>query len=75
MVLNYYEFLAIGIKQGDLDARVIEDYYHGMLCRTCDKARMFIKLDRIDSKDDRLYENLIDLYKAWKPSRSFPDSE
>ncbi len=73
VMLNYYEFLAIGIKQRDLDARVMEDFYNFMLTGFSEKAREFIKFRQ--SSRPSLYENLVDLYRAWKPSTSFPEAE
>jgi hypothetical protein len=74
-VLNYYEFLAVGIKHRDLDATVMEDFYKGMFCSFCETAREYIRYEQTSFKDERLYENIVDLYKAWAQFRNFPDSD
>jgi len=68
--LNYYEFLAVGIKSGDLDVIVMKDFYRGILCNYCDKTYRFIK--QWNEENPKVFENLIELYKAWKPSKTFP---
>ena len=59
-MLNYYEFLAVGIKHHDLDAAVMEDFYKGMFCSFCRTAREYIKYRRDSLNEQRLYENLVD---------------
>lgn len=72
-LLNYYEFIATGLKYGDLDKRLIHDYFCSTLCLLCEKSREYILARRIKNKDPTLYENLVDLYRAWKPSDTFPE--
>jgi len=72
-LLNYYEFIAMGLKHGDLDSRLIHDYFHSSLCSFCEKSRGYISARRKHNEDDTLYENLIDVYRTWKPSGTFPE--
>ena len=69
-LLNYYEFIAVGIKNRDLDVLVMNNYCHGMVCKICEKAREYILCKQ--QKDPCLYENLVNLYRSWKPSDTFP---
>lgn len=69
-VLNYYEFLAIGIKKGDLDAAVMKDFYRGMLTGLAEHCHGLVSLYR--QENDRVYENLVDLYFAWTIATRFP---
>lgn len=75
VLLNYFEFIAISIKFDDMDGRVLYDYYHGVIFTFCEKSREYIIARRKYNNDPTLYENLIDLYRAWKPSDTFPASE
>lgn len=72
-LLNFYEFIATGIKHDDLDAHVLFDYYHNVICNFCEKTSNYIIARRKFNEDETLYENLIDLYIAWKPSDTFPE--
>ena len=70
-LLNYYEFISIGIKNHDFDVQVMHNYYHTTICKICEKSRLYIC--HRQSENPRLYKNLVNLYKAWKPSDTFPD--
>lgn len=69
-MLNYFEFLAIGMKMGDVDTKMIKDFFHVIICEYCEKTKMFIK--KCNDTESLEYENLIELYRAWKPSDTFP---
>ena len=69
-LLNYYEFIAVGIRNRDLDVLVMHNYCHSMLCKICEKTCEYILRKQQDNP--HLYENLVNLYKAWKPADCFP---
>ena len=72
-LLNYYEFLAVGVRSRDLDAEVLHQFYCTIVCTLCERFREIVK--HLQHENPRLLINLIDLYKAWKPSNDFPFDE
>ena len=70
-ILNYYEFIATGLKYGNLDKRLMHDYLRSPLCVLCEKSLEYIIARREKNNDPTIYENLVDLYRAWKPSDTF----
>ncbi len=63
-VLNYYEFLALGIRIGDLDEDLLKRSLRGMMCNLVDDARDVIAGLRETS--DKTYEHLVWLYGKWR---------
>lgn len=68
--LNYYEFIAVGLKQGDLDEKLLKECVSGIVSRLYDISEEYIKHVRgINSKgkpeDPTLYEYFIELHKKW----------
>jgi hypothetical protein len=67
-VLNYYEFLAVALRHGDLDHDLLKDCIRGQLCDFVDKARVVIDNHREQDpqKPSRRYSELLALYAKWK---------
>lgn len=78
-LLNYYEFIAVGIRHGDLDERLLEQTIRGIVCSLVAATRLYIVLGRTREHETktgsrrrrrtpelRVYENLLWLYDKWK---------
>ena len=64
-ILNYFEFIAIGIKRGDLDEGMLRDSLRGILLKNVSMSMPWIRAEQRQSA--RLYENLLWLHGRWKP--------
>lgn len=62
-LLNYFEFLAIGIKAGDFDEFLMRDSLRKILCSLVERNLDFIKF--CQSKNSRSFSNLLNLYNFW----------
>ncbi|MGK8774949.1 DUF4760 domain-containing protein [Burkholderia cenocepacia] len=66
--LNYYEFLAVGIKAGDLHAELLRQSMRGIVCVNVRAARAYIS--HLRQPEIRVYANLLELYEQWlQPTR------
>ena len=63
-LLNYYEFLAVGIKEGDLDEKMLKNTLRGIMCNLVDDTRLLICALR--KKNPKLFEHLVALYDDWR---------
>jgi hypothetical protein len=63
-VLNYMEFLAVGVRHGDLDEKVLRHTMRGIVVRLYEKTRLLIEEPRQSSPKSR--EHLTWLYEKWK---------
>ncbi len=63
-LLNYYEFLSMGISRGDLDEAMLRGSIRGIMCNLV-KDCVHIIVDAQET-NPRAYENLSDLYNAWR---------
>ncbi|NIZ14532.1 DUF4760 domain-containing protein [Phaeobacter sp. HF9A] len=63
-LLNYYEFLAVGILKEDLDEELLHQTIRGMMCNLVDDARYMIAEMR--EKDVNILKNLVTLYDRWR---------
>ncbi|MDA7426052.1 DUF4760 domain-containing protein [Thalassococcus lentus] len=63
-LLNYYEFLAVGIAEGDLDETLLKRTLRGIMCNLVDDCRNLICEMR--KRNPRTYENLAALYEDWR---------
>ncbi|MGH9960966.1 MAG: DUF4760 domain-containing protein, partial [Pyrinomonadaceae bacterium] len=70
IMLNYYEFLAVGISRCDLNERVMRAFYKSIVCAFCEKTHEFIKYGQ--NNQPTALENLVELYKIWKRTDQFP---
>lgn len=64
-ILNYFEFIAIGIKRGDLDEGMLRDSLRGILLKNVSMSMPWISEQQ--SQSAHLYENLLWLHGRWKP--------
>lgn len=68
-VLNYFEFLAVGIRHGDLDRKVLKHTLRGILVRLYEKCECYIKYTRGDDGKTvampRQFEHVSWLYQDW----------
>lgn len=62
-ILNYFEFIAIGVKRGDLDEDMLRDSLRSILRKNVAMSRPWIMLCR--SGNPRLYQNLLWLHDRW----------
>jgi len=67
-ILNYFEFIAVGIRHGDLDEEMLRNTMRGMITNMCAKAMTYIHFVR-DKKNnlggDFTYEHLLWLNARW----------
>lgn len=63
-LLNYYEFLALGIKLDDLDPDLLKGSIRGLMCNLVDDARFVIA--HLRAINGKTYENLAELYDDWR---------
>jgi Domain of unknown function (DUF4760) len=63
-LLNYYEFLALGIESGDLDEPMLRRSVRGIMCSLVDDARHVIA--QLRRNDPKTYANLAMLYDRWR---------
>lgn len=64
-VLNYFEFIAIGIRAGDLHEGLLRGSLRSIVCRNVEMSKDWI--DDCRAKSPRLYENLGWLQNRWNP--------
>ncbi len=62
-ILNYFEFISIGIKRGDLDEAMLRDSLRGILLKNVQISMPWIKREQL--QNSHLYENLLWLYQRW----------
>jgi hypothetical protein len=71
-LLNYFEFVAVGIRTGDLDEKTLKMSLRGILTTLCDMADIYIRYQRgeLDENDGypskRSYEHMLWLRDRWK---------
>lgn len=63
-LLNYYEFLAVGIKEGDLDKELLRKTLRSIMCNLVDDCRDLIAEMR--RRRPSTYEHLTALYDDWR---------
>lgn len=62
-LLNFYEFVAVGILRGDLDSKMMKDCFSGAVKRI--EKRAFFMIRYSIRQDPEAYENFIQLLKLW----------
>lgn len=62
-ILNYFEFIAIGVKRGDFDEETLRDSLRSILRKNVTMSMAWIRLEQ--SGNARLYTNLLWLYHRW----------
>lgn len=68
-VLNYFEFIAVGIRHGDLDEVFLKDVMGGIITRMCLKASIYLAFIRNSENGlggTRTFEHLLWLNERWK---------
>lgn len=69
-LLNYFEFISIGIKNDDLDEAVLEDSLNWILVTLLKRCDNFIKLTHHQNETKRIWENAIKLGERWAVKES-----
>lgn len=64
-ILNYFEFLAIGIKRGEFDEDMLKDSLRGILKKNVLMSRLWIANARKDNPN--LYIHVVWLHGRWNP--------
>tara|TARA_Y100000296_G_C5165006_1_gene254046 strand:- start:295 stop:1296 length:1002 start_codon:yes stop_codon:yes gene_type:complete len=72
-LLNYFEFISIGIKNGDLDETVLEDSLHWILINLLDRTKNFITLTHTQSNSNKIWENAIKLGEKWQQNAAIKE--
>lgn len=65
-VLNHYEFVASGLRNGDFDERLIQDSERGTILALFEAAETFIYKVRVSRERQTAYEHLEWIYLRWK---------
>lgn len=63
-LLNYYEFLAVGITEGDLDKAMLRKTIRSIMCNLVDDCRDLIA--GMQRTNPSTYEHLTALYNEWR---------
>lgn len=63
-LLNYYEFIALGIKNGDLDEDMMKGSIRGNMCNLVADAVGVIEGYQVNNR--LTYEHVTELYQSWK---------
>lgn len=74
-LLNYFEFVAVGIRHGDLDEALLKSSLRGMVCSIYCVALSLINARRAELGPDRKsrsYENLCWLHERWRDDGNLP---
>ncbi len=66
MVLNRYEFIATGIRNGDLDERLVKDALRGTILSLYEICEAAIYKQRDNRRRQALYEHLEWLHSRWR---------
>lgn len=67
-ILNFFEFLAQGIKANDLDDKLLRECFCGFLEGI--ERRAYFILSEAQKKDERVFEGIIFLCKRWNNEKS-----
>lgn len=62
-LLNFYEYVAVGIRYGDLDEEVMYNTLRSVVMNMCQHFEVYI--DEEQAKNPRYFCNLIDLRNKW----------
>jgi hypothetical protein len=67
-ILNYYEFLAVALRHGDLDHDLLKDCIRGQLCSVYQKLEAYIEesVATDPRQPSRRYSDLRKLYGFWR---------
>jgi hypothetical protein len=65
-VLNYFEFISVGVLHGDLHEPLLKATLRGMLCRMFVVAKVHVEFQRKEAP--KVYENFELIYHRWKNS-------
>lgn len=74
-LLNYYEFMAVGIKHGDFHEKMLKDSQRAIVVGFCEKVAPFIERERRkemrlkNTHDPEVFRELVKLYERWKIHR------
>ncbi|QOY94845.1 DUF4760 domain-containing protein [Massilia sp. UMI-21] len=69
MVLNYFEFIAVGLRHGDLDESMLKKIMRSMITNMCSKASLYIEFVRNKENGiggEHSFEHLLWLNERWK---------
>ncbi|EFH9191622.1 hypothetical protein AE49_04693 [Escherichia coli BIDMC 74] len=67
-ILNFFEFLAQGIKANDLDDKLLRECFCGFLEGL--ERRAYFILSEAQKKDERFFEGIVFLCKRWNNDKS-----
>lgn len=63
-LLNYYEFVALGVHRRDLDHDMLKGSLRTIMCSLV--VDMFAIIENYRAQNPRIYQNLVRLYMSWK---------
>jgi hypothetical protein len=66
LVVNYYEFIAAGLRNGDFDEQLVRDCMFGQLTEVYGHSKEFIQSVRDSRGRQTIHEHLAWLHRRWK---------
>ena len=69
-VLNYYEFLAVGILRGNLDEKMLKQTIRRLLCCLVNDMRDIIRDVRVTKSRKKSYGHLVAVFWLWVDKRN-----
>ncbi|MCH8111255.1 MAG: DUF4760 domain-containing protein [Proteobacteria bacterium] len=68
IILNHYEFMAAGVRNGDLDEQLLRDSERGVVVQIYESCQHHIYSVRNTRQRQSINEHLEWLYKRWNPN-------
>jgi hypothetical protein len=66
LLLNHYEFMAAGLRNGDFDERLVRDSERGTVVSLCESCKVYIYQLRDKRSRQAIYEHIEWLHQRWK---------
>ena len=63
-MLNFYEYVAAGIKHGDLSEEVMADMLRSVVVGLCERYKIFI--EEAQGEQETAFQNLVELAGKWR---------
>lgn len=63
--LNYHEYIAAGIRKGNLDEEMLRETVRGVVCRQVFERRNVIRYYRVEKDNEKTFEHLVAIYWQW----------
>ncbi|ONH55834.1 hypothetical protein BLL36_06890 [Pseudomonas cedrina subsp. cedrina] len=71
-VLNYYEFIAVGVLGGDFDERLMKECFVGIVIAV--EKRAYLVIQSAQKQNEKTFESLVALVDRWTEGKSLTTS-